>query len=185
MINRTILFISFFLFTLCCPSIALGQQVITSPVLSSNPMQVAFINSIELLELVPGKVEATKSIKELNKKYKDELSLMQNDYNNKYTDFLSNQNDMAESIKLRRMQELYELEQNITRFMKVAQEDVDAQEKALILPLREKLKEAIESVGIEKGYVCIYDKANPTIAFITPDAVDATPFVKAKLKIRK
>lgn len=147
--------------------------------------KIAYINSIELLELIPGKVAASRSISELNQKYKDELAVMQNDYNNKYTDFLANQNKLAESIKLRRMQELYELEQNINRFMKVAQEDVESQEAQLIVPLKEKLKEAVQQVGIEQGFTVIYDMANPTIAFITPNAIDANPMIKAKLQIRR
>ncbi len=144
--------------------------------------KIAYINSIELLEVIPGKVAASRSISDLNQKYKDELAVMQNDYNNKYTDFLANQNKLAESIKLRRMQELYELEQNINRFMKVAQEDVESQEAQLIAPLKERLKEAVNQVGIEQGFTCIYDMANPAIAFITPNAIDANPMVKAKLQ---
>lgn len=160
-------------------------QLPLQPNSAVTTIQVAYINSIEILELIPGKAEASKAIKELNQKYKDELALMQNDYNNKYTDFLSNQNTLAESIKLRRMQELYEAEQNINRFMKIAQEDIESQEKQLIGPLNEKLKEAVNQVGIEQGYTCIYDMANSAIAFLTPNAIDATPYVKAKLNIRK
>lgn len=155
-----------------------AQQLIT-PITTEK---IAYINSIELLETIPGKVAASKAISELNQKYKDELAVMQNDYNNKYTDFLSNQNKLAESIKLRRMQELYELEQNINRFMKVAQEDVESQENQLIEPLRERLKEVVNQVGIEQGYTCIYDKANPAIAFLTPNAIDANPLIKARLQ---
>lgn len=149
------------------------------------PERVAYINSLELLEAVPGKVAASRSISDLNQKYKDELAVMQNDYNNKYTDFLANQNKLAESIKLRRMQELYELEQNINRFMKVAQEDVESQENQLIVPLRERLKEVINQVGTEQGFICIYDMANPAIAFITPNAIDANPLIKARLQQNK
>lgn len=149
---------------------------------AQTPDKIGYINSIELLETIPGKVAASRSISELNQKYKDELAVMQNDYNNKYTDFLANQNKLAESIKLRRMQELYELEQNINRFMKVAQEDVESQEEQLIEPLKDRLKEAINQVGIEQGFICIYDMANPSIAFVTPNAIDANPLVKAKLQ---
>jgi outer membrane protein len=146
--------------------------------------KIAFINSIELLELVPGKIEATAAIKELNQKYKDELLVMQNDYNKKYSDFISTQNTLAESIKLRRMQELYELEKSMNAFMKVAQEDIDSQEQQLIEPLRKQLWAAIKEVGVEESYVCIYDLANPTIAFITPSAIDANPLVEKKLIAR-
>lgn len=156
--------------------------VFISNVSAQNADKIAYINSLELLEVIPGKVAASRAISDLNQKYKDELAVMQNDYNNKYTDFLSNQNKLAESIKLRRMQELYELEQNINRFMKVAQEDVESQEAQLIAPLRERLKEVVHQVGIEQGYTCIYDMANPAIAFLTPNAIDANPLIKARLQ---
>ena len=109
---------------------------------------------------------------------------MQNDYNKKYSDFISYQTSMAENVRLRRMQELYELEQKISEFMKLAQEDIDTQEKALVDPLRQKIKDAIYEVGVERGFVCIYDLANPAIAFVTPDAFNATALVKQKLGVR-
>lgn len=143
--------------------------------------KIAYINSVELLESMPQKTRASKRINELNKKYKDELKIMQEDYNKKYSDFISYQNSMAESIKLRRMQELYELEKNINNFMKIAQDDITSQEQQLIEPLKQKLKDAINAVGIEQGFTCIYDLANPSIAFVTPSATDANPLIKKKL----
>lgn len=145
--------------------------------------QIAFVNSNELLESIPEKIEAAKSIEELSKKYKEELQVMQNDYNKKYTDFISYQTSMAENVRNRRMQELYELEKAINEFMKVAQGDIENQEKILIEPMRQRVKDAVYQVGIEKGFVCIYDLANPTIVFVTPDATDATLLVKEKLGV--
>lgn len=165
----TVLFISFLL---------------AENIVAQTAQQIAYINSNELLELMPEKVKASNILIDLNQKYKDELKVMQNDYNKKYSDFISYQTSMAENIRLRRMQELYELERQINDFMKVAQEDIESQEKSLIDPLRKRLKEAINQVGIEKGFICIYDLANPAIAFVTPDAVDATSMVKQKLGIR-
>lgn len=146
--------------------------------------QIAFVNSNELLEAIPDKVAATNSINILNQKYKEELQVMQNDYNKKYSDFISYQNSMAENVRLRRMQELYELERQINNFMKVAQEDIQNQEQALITPLRQKVKDAIYQVGMENGFVCIYDLANPAIAFVTPEATNATALVKHKLGVK-
>lgn len=145
--------------------------------------QIAFVDTNELLEAIPEKTEATKAIEELNQKYKEELKVMQNDYNKKYTDFISYQTSMAENVRGRRMQELYNLEEEINKFMKLAQKDIEDHEKLLIEPLRKKVKDAIHEVGVENGFVCIYDLANPAIAFVTPDATDANPLVKQKLGI--
>ncbi len=171
--KRTIL-ISIFIFS----SLFIGNMF------AQTIQQIAFVNSNELLEAIPDKVVATKTINDLNKKYKDELQVMQNDYNKKYSDFISYQNSMAENVRLRRMQELYELERQINGFMKVAQEDIESQERILIAPLRQKVKDAIYQVGMEQGYVCIYDLANPAIAFVTPDATNATELVKHKLGVK-
>lgn len=153
-------------------------------VVAQTVQQIAFVNTNELLEAIPEKVTATNSINELNRKYKEELQVMQNDYNKKYTDFISYQTSMAEGIRSRRMQELYELEEAINKFMKVAQADIEEQERILIEPLRKKVKDAIYQVGVEHGFVCIYDLANPAIAFVTPDATNANLLVKQKLEIK-
>lgn len=150
---------------------------------AQTAQQIAFVNSNELLEAIPEKVEAARSIEELSKKYKDELQVMQNDYNKKYSDFISYQTSMAENVRNRRMQELYEMEKAINEFMKVAQEDIENQEKILIEPMRQRVKDAIYQVGVENGFICIYDLANPAIVFVTPDATDATLLVKQKLGV--
>ncbi len=145
---------------------------------------IAFVNSDDLLQNLPAVDKAKKEVKELNKKYKDELQLMQNDYNKKYSDFISYQTSMAENIRLRRMQELYELEKQIQNFMEVAQKDVLDRENELIKPLRAKIKEAIYQVGVEGNFTCVYDLSNPAILFVTPDAIDITALVKAKMGVK-
>ncbi len=160
------------------------SAIFSESVLAQSPQQIAFVDSDQILELMPDKQKASAKLTDLNNKYKAELQVMQNDYNKKYSDFISYQTSMAENIRLRRMQELYEIEKNIKDFMKIAQDDIDAQEKELLIPLRKKVKDAIYQVGIEQKFICVYDLANPAILFVTPDAVDITSLVKQKLGIR-
>ncbi len=147
-------------------------------------VSVAFVNTTQLLEAFPEKVAATQQLIALSDNYKKELELMQNEYNKKYSDYITYQSSLAENIKLRRMQELTELENRMQQFMELAQEDIENQEKILLEPLKQKISEAIHAVGIEQHYTVIYDLANPGIAFVSPSAVDANPYVKQKLGIR-
>lgn len=147
----------------------------------AQQLKIGYVNTTELLESLPEKKEATASLEDMNKKYKDELALMQNDYNKKYSDFITYQNTMGDNIKLRRMQELTELEKNINDFIKVAQADVENHEKQLIAPLRELLKKAINEVGVENNITCIYDTASPSVLFLTPNAIDLNDAVRKKL----
>lgn len=151
---------------------------------AQTPQQIGFVDSNSILDMMPERIKATGYIENLNKKYKDEMEVMKKDYNKKYSDFISYQTSMAENIRLRRMQELYELEKQINDFMKIAQEDVDTQDKELMIPLRQKVKNAIYQVGLDNNLICIYDLANPTIVFVTPTAVDITPLVKQKLGLK-
>lgn len=158
---------------------------LSNTAVGQSAQQIGFVNSNEILAAMPEKAQASATLNDLNNKYKAEFTVMQNDYNKKYSDFISYQTSMAESIRIRRMQELKELENKINDFMKIAQEDVEAQENILLTPLRQKVKDTIYQVGVEKGLICVYDLANPTIVFVTPDATNITPLVKEKLGIKE
>lgn len=144
---------------------------------------IAYVNSDELLAEFPEKEEAKKQLITLNENYKKELELMQNEYNKKYSDYITYQSSLAENIKLRRMQELTGLENRMQQFMELAQKDIEFQEKEMLASLKKQINEAINSVGVENKFTVIYDLANPGIAFVTPEAVNANPLVKKKLGI--
>ena len=69
-------------------------------------ISVAYVNTHELLDQLPEKKRATDQLLILSENYKKELGLMQNEYNKKYSDYITYQASLAENIKLRRMQEL-------------------------------------------------------------------------------
>ena len=150
----------------------------------SPQVTIAYVNTAELLDQMPEKAQATQQLLTLSENYEKELELMQNEYNKKYSDYITYQASLSENIKLRRMQELTELENKMGEFMELAQKDIETQEKGLLEPLKKKINEAIHAVGTERGYTVVYDLANPGIAFVSPNAVNANPLVKLKLGIR-
>lgn len=149
-----------------------------------SPIRVAYVNTSELLNAFPAKNSAQQKLQSLNESYKQELELMESDYNKKYSDYITYQASLAENIKLRRMQELTELESKMQQFMELAQKDIEQQERQLLEPLKAQINDAIRAVGTEQGYTVIYDADNPGIAFITPTAINANSYVRAKLGIR-
>ena len=148
-----------------------------------SQVSVAYVNTADLLNAFPAKEAATQKLLALSENYKKELELMQNEYNKKYSDYITYQSSLAENIKLRRMQELTELENRMQQFMQLAQKDIEQQEKIMLEPLKKQISDAIRQVGIEQNYTVIYDLANPGIAFVTPSAVDANQLVRSKLRI--
>ncbi len=146
-------------------------------------VKVAYINTTELLSEFPEKEKATQQLITLSENYKSELELMQNEYNKKYSDYITYQASLAENIKLRRMQELTELENRMQDFIELAQKDIEFQEQEMLKPLKEQIMNAVKAIGVEQRFTVIYDMANPGIAFVSPEAIDANPLVKQKLGI--
>ncbi len=160
-------------------SIGFAQEINTEQI--QQAISIAYVNSNDLLESLKEKEDATEKLINLSDNYKIELELMQKEYNKKYSDYITYQNSLSDNIKLRRMQELTELENKIQQFMKLAQEDIEQQEQLLLQPLKDKINNAIRQVGIENNYTIIYDLADSGIAFINPSAIDANAQVKRKL----
>lgn len=148
---------------------------------SVGKISIAYVNTSEIMDKMPEKGAATQQLLTLSENYKKELELMQNEYNKKYSDYITYQSSLSENIKLRRMQELTELESKISDFMELAQKDIESQEKSMLGPLKQKIHDAIQAVGIEQKFTVIYDLANPGIAFVSPEAVNANPLVMQKL----
>ena len=65
-----------------------------------------------------------------------------------------------------------------------AENEFEAKRAELLQPLLEKIQNAINSVGKEKGYTNILDVATATTVYIGTDAIDVTKDVKAKLGIK-
>ena len=133
--------------------------------------KIAIVNTQEVIQAMPEFATMQKQMADMEAKYKNEMQVMQDEYNKKYSDFVAQQDSLTENIKMRRMQELQDMEQRTQQ----------KKQGELFTPIQDKLKNAIKAVGDEKGYTYILD---PQIVLYQGNtAVDATQFVKAKLGI--
>lgn len=143
--------------------------------------KIAIVNMQEVIQAMPEFATMQKQMADMEAKYKNEMQVMQDEYNKKYSDFVAQQDSLTENIKMRRMQELQDMEQRTQNFIQISQQDFQKKQGELFTPIQDKLKNAIKAVGDEKGYTYILD---PQIVLYQGNtAVDATQFVKAKLGI--
>ncbi len=117
--------------------------------------KVAIVNSNEIMAAMPELTAMQESLKQMNDKYAAEMKTMEDEYQKKYSDFVAQQDSMTENIKVRRMQELQDIEQRVQNFMQVARQDMDKKQQELLTPIQEKVRAAIKSVGDENGYAYI------------------------------
>ena len=149
--------------------------------LFAQESKIAVVNTQEVIQAMPEFADMQKKMTDLEAKYKNEMQVMNEEYNKKYADFIAQQDSLTENIKMRRMQELEDMQQRTQNFVQISQQDYQKSQGELFAPIQEKLKKAIDAVGAEKGYTYILDPQ--IVLFSGNSAIDATQFVKAKLGI--
>lgn len=142
-----------------------------------------YLNTAEILQVMPERVEAQKKIDAETTKLETELNKMRDELNKKFTSFQQEQDTLSESIKVMRMKEINELDQRTQNFYEVARQDMQKLQVQLMQPIEEKIKNAIKSVGDDNGFVSIID-VNAALYLSPTKMTDVSSLVKGKLGIR-
>ena len=114
-----------------------------------------------------------------------ELEDLQTEYQKKEDDYLTNRESLPESIRTRREQELGESQQKIAQYYQDCQVNLEQKQMELQNGINTKLQKAIQAVGEEGGYICIFDVAGGGVPYVSSTlTTDATEAVKGKLGIK-
>ena len=142
-------------------------------------------NSADILPLMPEYKAAEAELQELTTQYQDEFNYMVTEYQKKEDDYLKNRESLPESIRARREQELGESQQKISQYLQDCQMNLEQKQYDLQSQINNKLQKAIQAVGEEGAYVCIFDVAGGGVPFVSSTlTTDVTEAVKGKLGIK-
>ena len=139
------------------------------------------INTQELFAIMPEVNQVRLKMDTINNQYENQLASMNEEFQRKYQDYVSQEATMADAIKQIRQQELQEMQQRIQLFYQTAEQDIQKKQQELLAPVHEKMTKAIKAVGEREGYTYIFDSA--AMVHIGADAIDVMPAVKRELKI--
>lgn len=151
---------------------------------SAQTLKIAHVNTNEIMNDMPERPKAEKDLEAYYNELQDQLRVMYNEYQTKLQDYQANAETMSNLVKQSKEKELVDLESRITAFQSNAENDFDAKRAELLAPLLEKIQNAINAVGKEKGYTYILDLATGAAVYVGPDAVDITKDVKSKLGVK-
>ena len=143
-----------------------------------------YVNSAELIQLMPEFTKAQQKIQDLEKTYTSEFNGMRTELEKKGTEFEKLQQDsVPESILKRRYEELLQMEQRLQQFGQEVQQKLAVAEQEEMLAIQTKLRDALDAVGRDGGYVCIYDLAGGMPYVSKTLCEDVTMKVRTKLGI--
>ncbi len=146
-------------------------------------IKLGHIDSNELMAMMPGRDSAQKVLEAFAKDLEDQLTIMSNEFDTKYAEYLENADKWIEVVRQAKEQELVDLKSRIEKFQETAKNMLAQEEAKLVQPLIDKAKKAIEDVAVEKGYTYIFDTGVGALLYYQ-DSDDIMPFVKAKLGIQ-
>ena len=151
--------------------------------LSLNAQKFAHFNSADIIPNMKEYVTATEEIQAMAKQYDDDMKLMQEELQKKYTDYQERKAQMTELIRTTKEQELNDLNQRIQSYQQSAQQKLQEKEKELLQPIIDRAKQAISDVAKENGYTYIFDTSAGTLLY-QQDSDDILPLVKKKLGLK-
>ena len=139
-----------------------------------------YIDSQELLMLMPERKTAETDVQNFAKSLEAQLGSMTAEYQEKAQEYQSNEATYTDLVKQDKIAEITGLEQRIQAFQKNAQQSLQTKEQELLEPILAKVRQAIEDVATEGNYTYIFDKSIGSILY-AKESENVLSLVKKKL----
>jgi outer membrane protein len=131
---------------------ALLASVSSFAIGEAGGLKLGYVNSQELLSIMPEMGKADTELKTFAKQYQDQLEAMGKEFEKKGTEYQTSEKTMSDAVKTVKQKELQDLEARIHEYQQSAQEKVSKKKEDLYKPILEKADKAIKDVAKEKGY---------------------------------
>ncbi len=147
---------------------------------TANAQKIAHIEVQKIMTEMPEFKSAQAQLKKLYATYEKEFKEMQQAYQTKAQKYQQEASTVSDAENQKRAQEMAQMEKNIMKAQQDIQQEAAKKEQALIQPIQEKLKKAIEDVAAAKGFKYVFDSSGPS-SLIIAKGYDLYNDVKAKL----
>lgn len=141
-----------------------------------------YVSYKEIVTALPEYCIVNAHLDELQAKYEAEIERSEREFNQKYTDFIEEQSQFPDNIRIKRHKELQELMEKAMAFKKEINDAMREARHEMMKPLHDKVNEAVMKVCIEGNYDYILDMDDRTYIAINPQSgTDITSLVKQEL----
>lgn len=141
-----------------------------------------YVSYKEIVTALPEYSIVNAHLDELQAKYEAEIERSEREFNQKYTDFIEEQSQFPDNIRIKRHKELQELMEKAMAFKNEINDAMREARHEMMKPLHDKVNEAVMKVCIEGNYDYILDMDDRTYIAINPQSgTDVTSLVKQEL----
>jgi outer membrane protein len=151
---------------------------------TAQELKFGHINIQKLVTELPEKKAADAQLQAEAAKLQDQLKVMSEDLDKKYTTYLAQRDSLPDLIRATKEKEIQDLDTRIKQYNQMAQQTLAQKEQQLLQPIMQKVQNAITEVGQEQGLIYIFDISSQVVLYHSDKSIDCEPLIKAKLGIQ-
>lgn len=149
----------------------------------AQTQKFGYVNANAIMQIMPEFTKAQADLKTLEKQYSDELERLRTELEKKGLQFEQLKDSLPQNILQRRYTELQELNTRLEQYYQESVQNLKQAEQTKIVEVSKVLSDAIQRVGRNGGYVCVFDIAGGVPYISETLCEDVTEKVKAVLGI--
>ena len=153
-------------------------SVLTLSSIAQN--KFGYIDSQELLTLMPERVTAATEVENFAKSLQAQLGSMEAEFQQMQQEYQVNEAIYTDLVKQDKESEIQGLYQRIQTFQQNAQKSLQTKEQEMLEPILAKARKAIQDVATEGNYTYIFDKSIGSILY-AKESENVIVLVKKKL----
>ena len=157
--------------------------LLTISLASAQSLKFGHINSQQLISELPEYLSAMTALENEAKLLQDRRDIMQQEAQQKYTEYLTQREDMPELVRATLEKEIQDIHSRLENYDLLAQQTMGKKQQDLLIPIMEKIQKAIEDVGAENGFIYIFDVSSQIVLHHSEQSVDCLDLVKKKLGV--
>ena len=160
---------------------AIASFLLVVSLSSAQELKFGHINVQQLIVGLPEKVAADNAIQAEAKVLQDRRTIMQQEAEKKYREYLEQRETLPELVRATMEREIQDIQQRLENFDTLAQQNLNKKQQDMYQPILEKIQKAIDAVGQEKGLIYIFDISTQVVLYHSTASLDCEALVKAKL----
>jgi outer membrane protein len=122
-----------------------------------------------VLKAMPEYAIAEQNLANLTAQYESEVKRAEDEFNTKYEQFLDGQHEFPQTILQKRQRELQELMEKNIAFKEESKRLLATAREEAFAPLHQRLSDALQSVGTQRGLAFIINTDQNACPFINPE----------------
>ncbi len=151
---------------------------------SAQTFKLGLADVDAILAAMPETTEANNKLQEVSTKYDEENRKLFEEMKRMYDELANLDESTPAGIRERKTRDFNEYQQKIDQFQQSATQDLQKLQNDLMQPIMQKIRTAIEAVGMEGGFSLVQTYSPQLVLYMAAPTVDITNDVKAKLGIK-